>query len=99
MGQNVPFVYLDVIGNSEDFQGKDVAGKIVGLNRGTITFADKQTNAKNAGAIGVICVNNQDGLLQRPQADMESIPFGMVAQDLKDILKDCTSVSFAEAHD
>lgn len=99
MGQNVPFVYLDAVGNSEDFQGKDVSGKVVGLNRGDITFLEKQMNAKDAGAIGVICVNNQDALLPRPQADMSSIPFGMVDLGLKTILQDCTSVSFTEAHD
>ena len=98
MGQNIPFVYLDVLGSPADFQGKDVAGKIVGINRGYVNFADKQANAKDAGAIGVICVNNEDGLV-RPVVDAESIPFGIVESNLKDILKDCTSVSFAEAHD
>ena len=38
MGQNIPFVYLDVVGNETDFKDVDVAGKIVGLNRGARIF-------------------------------------------------------------
>ena len=99
MKQNVPFVYLDALGYPEDFQNVDVSGKLVGLNRGTITFSEKQANAKNAGAIGVICVNNQADDNNRPSVDAESIPFGIVKMNMKDILKSCTSISFTEAHD
>lgn len=99
MKQNVPFVYLDALGYPEDFQNVDVSGKLVGLNRGTLTFSVKQANAKNAGAIGVICVNNQADDNKRPIVDAESIPFGIVKMNMKDILKSCTSISFTEAHD
>ena len=99
MKQNVPFVYLDALGYPEDFQNVDVSGKLVGLNRGTLTFSVKQANAKNAGAIGMICVNNQADDNLRPRVDAESIPFGIVVSDAKSALQGCTSVSFTAAHD
>ena len=37
-----------------------VSGKIALIERGEITFAEKAKNAKAAGAIGVICYNNDD---------------------------------------
>ena len=98
MGQDIPFVYLDIVGYPADFQNANVSGKIVGLKRGGIPFSDKQQSAKNAGAIGVICVDNETGF-HRPVVEPESIPFGVVVSDAKGALQGCTSVSFTAAHD
>lgn len=48
------------LGYPEDFEGVDVNGKIVALDRGQITFAQKSDNAKAAGAVGIILINNLD---------------------------------------
>lgn len=46
------------LGYEEDFKGKDLTGKVALVDRGTITFVEKATNAKNAGAEYVIIMNN-----------------------------------------
>jgi len=51
------------IGRREDFPAEGIAGSIVLIERGTITFADKVRNAAAAGAVGVIISNNEPGLL------------------------------------
>ena len=39
----------------------DISGKIVLIDRGTCNFAIKAQNAENAGAIGIVFINNQAG--------------------------------------
>lgn len=46
------------LGYAEDFDGKDLTGKVALVDRGDITFVEKATNAKNAGAEYVIIMNN-----------------------------------------
>lgn len=54
--------YVDCnLGQTEDFAGKDVTGKIALIQRGAIGFTDKITNAQNNGAVGVIVFNHEDG--------------------------------------
>ena len=56
---------LDVVfvglGNTTDFEGKDVTGKIALIERGVIAFDDKIRNAQKAGAAAVIVYNNEAG--------------------------------------
>jgi aminopeptidase YwaD len=49
------------LGQVEDFEGKDVTGKIALIQRGSISFADKVLNAAANGAAGVIIFNNAPG--------------------------------------
>ncbi len=49
-------------GRKEDFTNKNIEGKIAFVKRGDVYFGDKDLNAKNAGAIGVICFNSGVGL-------------------------------------
>ncbi|KAF8604132.1 putative aminopeptidase [Ceratobasidium sp. AG-I] len=44
-----------------DFSGVDVKGKIALIQRGACNFALKVTNAKTAGAVGVVIYNNVEG--------------------------------------
>ena len=97
LGKNVPFLFLDAVGNPEDFEGKDVHGKIVGVNRGGITFIEKQLNAKNAGAVALICVNNQEGLF-RAEIDKGSIPFGIADLNIKSVLQNASAISLVPFH-
>ncbi|HFI0634983.1 TPA: S8 family serine peptidase [Streptococcus suis] len=48
------------IGNPEDFQGKDLNGKVALIQRGTISFDAKIAEAKKNGAVGAVIFNNID---------------------------------------
>lgn len=73
------FVYVG-LGYPEDFEGKDLEGKIALISRGEFAFVDKATNAKNAGAVGAIIFNNVAG-------EHADVP-GMVIPTIKTELSD-----------
>ncbi|MGE0226910.1 MAG: M20/M25/M40 family metallo-hydrolase [Dehalococcoidia bacterium] len=52
------------LGRAGEFSAVSVAGKIALLDRGEITFGEKVRNAQAAGAIGVVVVNNEDGMFR-----------------------------------
>ena len=47
------------LGEVEDFEGVDVEGKIALVSRGLLTFEEKETNAAELGAVGVVVFNNE----------------------------------------
>lgn len=66
----------------------DVAGKIALIMRGTLTFAEKQKNAQNAGAKGVVVFNNSgDGLISMATDPDLAIPAIFVGNTLGSELK------------
>ena len=56
-------------GLESDFSGKNLTGKIALVSRGIIYFGDKDINAKNVGAKGIIVFNNVSGL---PDIELQS---------------------------
>ncbi|WP_408070511.1 S8 family serine peptidase [Butyrivibrio sp. JL13D10] len=62
-GTDYPYVFLDAKGLPEDYEGVDVADKIVFVQRGGLTFGEKQMNAEAAGAKAVVIYNNQPGTI------------------------------------
>ena len=52
------------LGDPADFKAVDVKGKIAVIQRGELDFSTKVVNAADAGAIGVIVVNNQAGTIR-----------------------------------
>jgi lactocepin len=48
------------LGYAEDFQDKDLKGKVALIKRGDITFVEKKLNAQDAGAVAAI-IYNKDG--------------------------------------
>ena len=50
------------LGDADDFEAVDVAGAVALLDRGVVPFRDKARNAQGAGAVGVVIVNNEQGL-------------------------------------
>lgn len=50
------------LGRTTDFPAS-VNGRIAVINRGTLTFAEKARNAKNAGATAIVIVNNDTSAL------------------------------------
>lgn len=53
-------------------------GNIALIDRGTCTFPAKVTNAKNAGAVGVVIVNTSDGAFTMSGAGTLNIPAVMI---------------------
>lgn len=62
------------LGLPEDFDGIDVEGKYVLVQRGENPFTEKAINAQNAGAVGVIIYNNTDGLVNMATESAITIP-------------------------
>ncbi|CAM4487921.1 S8 family serine peptidase [Paenibacillus tarimensis] len=58
-GRDLPLVYAG-LGMAEDFEGKDLTGKIAFIKRGEIAFTEKIANAKAAGAVAAIIFNRDD---------------------------------------
>lgn len=62
-GQDLPYVIIGGFGEPSDYEGVDVTGKLAVVTRGNLSFQEKLINAADAGAIGMVCVNNQSGLI------------------------------------
>ena len=59
IGQTQGEMVFAGLGDDGDFEGVDVHGKIVVMERGTLSFEDKVTNAADRGAIGLVVFNNE----------------------------------------
>ncbi|SEO88102.1 immunoglobulin-like domain-containing protein [Paenibacillus sp. OV219] len=71
----------DHLGYDEDYDGVDVAGKVVLIKRGSLTFNDKVKIAKEHGAIGAIVYNSDAGKkAPTPQGQME-VPFSFISYE------------------
>lgn len=69
------YVYVGT-GMAEEFAGADVQNKIALMDRGQgLSFALRITNAKNAGAAGVVCINSEDIIgINIAQASLQDMP-------------------------
>lgn len=96
--KTLPMVRMNNAGTVADFASVTVTGKIVVLNRGEISFAEKLNNAYAAGAAGVLCANNSPDTT--PYANLSgvnpavNIPFAMISQEAGQMLAGHTSLSF-----
>lgn len=61
------------LGSEEDFAKVDVKGKIAFVERGTVSFVDKVTNAANSGAVALVMYNNTSGISTGSVGDV-SVP-------------------------
>ena len=57
------YVVVPGLGAESDYEGIDVAGKVALVKRGELAFTDKQINAANAGAVGIIVYDNVDAAM------------------------------------
>lgn len=73
-------------GNEEDYEGLDVNGKIALVQRGGIYYEKKMENAARAGAIGMLCYNNTEGMFYMSIAKW-SIPAVFISQATGEALK------------
>lgn len=69
------------LGKPEDFQGKDVSGKVALISRGSITFNAKTINAQNAGAVAAIIYNNTTGTISMALGEGTKIPSVSILKD------------------
>ncbi|MBP9019146.1 MAG: S8 family serine peptidase, partial [Bacteroidales bacterium] len=98
-------------GRQSDFEGVDVKGKIALVSRGpiganSIYFRDKDLNAKQAGAAGIIIYNNMPGIVsptfqvEAGDEKKEYIPAIFVTQSdgllLKDLINKGLKIKFEE---
>ena len=68
-GQELEYVMIPGLGEAQDFEGLDVAGKIAVISRGSINFSLKLFNAEQAGAVGCIIYNNEPGTIYLQMAN------------------------------
>ncbi|MBR4308722.1 MAG: S8 family serine peptidase, partial [Oscillospiraceae bacterium] len=78
------------LGTASDFSSVNVKGKIVVVSRGELSFQEKMDNAANAGAVGVIVVNSEEGTISM-SIDPYAIPAVSVAMSLKDTFLSASS--------
>ena len=84
------YVYLDSVGTDEEWAAlaEYVDGKIAVCNRGTTSFFEKVNAAADAGAIAVIIVNNQAGVINMNLTGIKTnIPAVSVTQETGMYLK------------
>ncbi|WP_404429299.1 S8 family serine peptidase [Sutcliffiella horikoshii] len=77
-GEEYEFVFVG-LGAPQDFEGKDLEGKIALIIRGAYPFVDKATAAKNAGAVGAIIYNNVAG--EMPEVPGMDVPTIMLTNE------------------
>ncbi|AJD92282.1 hypothetical protein JMA_29650 [Jeotgalibacillus malaysiensis] len=79
------------LGGPADYEGIDVEGKVVVVERGAYTFYDKTMNARAAGAAGIIVYNSDSPVFYKDQGGW-GIPFmkteRAVGLDLEEALAD-----------
>ena len=80
------YVVIPGEGNEEDYEGLDVNGKIALVQRGGIYYEKKMENAAKAGAIGMLCYNNTEGMFYMSIAKW-SIPAVFISQATGEALK------------
>ncbi|SHM79935.1 Fn3-like domain-containing protein [Ruminococcus flavefaciens] len=85
------YVYCG-IGMPEDFEGKDVEGKIALIDRGTLSFWEKAYAAEQAGAIAmIVCDNLEDSSLVTMAMETASIPSVFISTNDGDKMKKAES--------
>ncbi len=80
------YVVIPGEGNEEDYEGLDVKGKVALVQRGGIYYEKKMENAAKAGAIGMLCYNNTEGMFYMSIAKW-SIPAVFISQATGEALK------------
>lgn len=90
-----------LLGRVDDFKGKDLNGKIALIQRGGITFVEKEINAQNAGAAGVIVYNKAGddsyiNMITDPSVHIPAVFLSYTdGNKLKGLIQNGVEVSFA----
>ncbi len=90
-GRDIPVCWIEGVGRAEDYHGIDAEGKLAVVRRGEISFVEKATHASEAGAVGLIVVDTEDGV-SRMALEGAPIPGVMVDKEAESILSDAGAV-------
>ena len=77
--RQIAYVVIPGQGAAEDYQGLDVTGKVALVQRGGISFEEKQGNAADAGAAACLIYDNRNGSLINMTIDQYRIPTAAVS--------------------
>ena len=84
---SIEYVVVPNYGAEADYEGLDVQGKIALVQRGgSMYYEQKERNAANAGAIGMLVYNNVPGMLYMSITDWK-IPCAFISQAAGEYMK------------
>jgi aminopeptidase YwaD len=75
-----PAAYV-ALGDAEGIDGQDLTGKVAVADRGILNFGVKYQNVRDAGAVGLIIVNNMPGLFSGNLTLLAGFPVVSVSQE------------------
>ena len=78
-GKELEYVVVPNAGETKDYNGLSVEGKIALVSRGSVEYNVKKNAAKEAGAIGILVYNNEPGMLYM-QLDNYDLPSAFISQ-------------------
>ena len=78
-GKELEYVVVPNAGETKDYDGLNVKGKIALVSRGSVEYNVKKNAAKEAGAIGILVYNNEPGMLYM-QLDNYDLPSAFISQ-------------------
>ena len=78
-GTELSYVVVPGFGETKDYDGLDVRGKIALVSRGSVEYNVKKEAAKNAEAAGILVYNNEPGMLYM-QMDAYDLPSAFISQ-------------------
>ena len=78
-GKELEYVVVPNAGETKDYDGLNVKGKIALVSRGSVEYNAKKNAAKKAGAIGILVYNNEPGMLYM-QLDNYDLPSAFISQ-------------------
>ena len=73
-GTEYDFVYISGLGNTDDYTGIDLTGKIAVCSRGELYYYEKANNAAALGAAALLIYNNEPGVVY---ADLNGYSYSM----------------------
>ncbi|MEE1367704.1 MAG: S8 family serine peptidase [Evtepia sp.] len=78
-GKELEYVVVPNAGETTDYDGLNVKGKIALVSRGSVEYNVKKNAAREAGAIGILVYNNEPGMLYM-QLDNYDLPSAFISQ-------------------
>jgi aminopeptidase YwaD len=85
------------LGGVDDIPAEALEGRIALIERGEITFQSKARNARDAGAVGVVIYNNEDGNFRGNLGYSADFPVVSISESDGERLRDLASATEIEA--